>query len=89
MNHGNAIKFRDVIRFRNGAHALMKVDRLDTLCGYVTYQGVHLYGERISVCGNQCRPATKEEIKIWDEHRGERRSYALNLNMAEELEWAC
>lgn len=62
MNHGNHIKFGDVIRFRSGSSALMKVEKLDALCGYVTYHGVHLYGEWISIADKNCQIANKEDF---------------------------
>ncbi len=88
MNHGNHIKYMDVIRFRNGASALMRVYKMDTLCGYVTYHGMHLYGERISIAGDQCRKANSDELKLWNEFRGARKAHAHNVNAEEDLEWA-
>lgn len=88
MKPGHHIKYMDIIRFRNGTSALMKVHKLDTLCGYVTYHGVHLYGETISVSGPQCRPATVDEIKLWNEYSGVRRAYAINIGRERDLEWA-
>lgn len=88
MNHNHHIKHMDVIRFRSGSSALMKVRGFDTLCGYVTYHGMHLYGEKISVSGDQCRLASKDDLRVWKEFRGQRRAHTLNINIDEDLSWA-
>lgn len=88
MNHGHHIKYKDIIRFRSGDSALMKVKSMDTLCGYITYHGTHLYGEKISVSGHRIQHASKEDLARWNKYRGERVSYAHNINDRELLEWA-
>lgn len=80
MNHGNHIKYNDVIRFRNGESALMKVKTMDTLCGYVTYHGPHLYGEEISIPENgQCKVATAEDMATWNKFIGTRQQYSAEV----------
>lgn len=77
-----AVKMYSVIRFRNGDAAIMRVEKMDTLCGYATYHGTHLYGEWISIAANDfCRPVTKAEMKKWEEFRGERKSYTESMKL--------
>lgn len=80
------IKFRDVVRFRKGAYALMMVDRFDDLCGYRTYHGVHLFGENISVASDECRLVTKEEKELWDSYRGDRQIHSVNIGEGRRIE---
>lgn len=61
-----SISCGDVIRYRPGKTAIMRVDAMDDLCGYRTYHGVHLYGENVSMPKNEhCRRANKEEFRLW------------------------
>jgi hypothetical protein len=69
----------DVIRYRPGSTALMKVMKWDDLCGYRTYYGTHLYGEQIIVSGDKIQKASKEDLKAWEEALGERRAYTMGV----------
>ena len=80
MNHGNHIKYDEVIRFRNGDSALMKVKSMDMLCGYLVYHGFHLYGEKISIAANdRCRKANEAEMALWKRHKEIRKQYSSEL----------
>lgn len=62
----------DVIRYRKGNTAIMRVDKMDDLCGYRTYHGTHLYGEKISVPADNCRRVCAQELRLWQRYKNER-----------------
>lgn len=69
----------DIIRFNNGATALMRIVKHDDLCGYRTYYGDHMYGEYISVSGSKCIKASKEEEEVYNSSSVERHRHKANL----------
>ena len=71
-NPPNKIRSGDIIRYRVGATALMRMDKFDDLCGYRTYHGIHLYGDRISITSPNPQKATQAELKIWMSYKKER-----------------
>lgn len=80
MNRPPIIPQHTVIRFGKGSHAIMRILKYDTLCGYTTYHGVHLYGENISIADSgKCKPANKEDLKIWENFEGQRNQYTRSI----------
>ena len=58
-----------IIRYRAGATALMRVDKVETRCGYKQYIGLHITGEQIIVPETPaCREANEQEKKLWQSY---------------------
>ncbi len=67
---------KDVIRYRAGRTALMRVDYIDEDCGYPVYHGTHIYGESIIIpASDRCRKANDDEERFYLYCRGIRTEY--------------
>lgn len=78
MGVSKEIKCRDIIRYRLGRTALMRVEKMDDLCGYTTYHGIHICGEQISIPhSDKCRIADKSEVSLFESFRSDRHCYSM------------
>lgn len=79
MRPKNEVNIGDVVRFRNGRSALMRLDGYHDHCGYRTWKGTHLFGEEISIVGNGMRKANKEELELWKSCQSDRYCHTANI----------
>lgn len=69
-----SMKVGDVVRYRKGATALMKVERLYDYGGKIgiRFEGMHVCGGHHEAYESDCIPASEEDKKHWQSLSGER-----------------
>lgn len=69
------MKYGGVARFGKGPTALMRVDRIDELCGYHQAYGVDISGGYIHRATEKMVPANAEDLRVWQNYKHERTNY--------------